>query len=174
VSLRVLGAVLILSLAGCGLGARNSVPAPTPTLPAASMSPVMVLTRAEIERALGAAGLSISDARVPYQPPAPPDFSTASKAVFQVVLPADPDHGFIVVYEFRDQATAATAGRELATYLATGYGRTQFPLDARHVVRQLQTTLILFSWSPANSPDPNTGKIFDALQAVGTPIDIPR
>jgi hypothetical protein len=174
VSRRLLGAILVVSLAGCGLGAQNAVPSPTSTLPPASISPVMALARAQIQRAMAAAGLQLADAHIPYEPPAPPDFSTAPKAVFQVVLPTDPNHGFIVVYEFRDQATAATAGQQLATYLATGYGRAQFPPDARHVVRQLQTTLISFSWSPANSPDPNTGKIFDALQTVGTPIDIPR
>ena len=173
-SLRVLGALLTVLLAGCGLGAPNAVPSPTSALAPASISPVIALTRAEMERALGAAGLQLGDAHVPFDPPAPPDFATAPRSVFQVVLPQDPNHGFVVVYQFRDQATAAAAGQQLAAYLGTGYGRAQFPPDARHLIRQLGTTLISFSWSPANSPDPGTGKIFDALATIGTPIDVPR
>jgi hypothetical protein len=174
VSRLALAAFLTVLLAGCGLGAQNAVPSPTPTLAAASISPVVALTQAEIERALSAVGLQLTEAQVAFDPPAPPDFATAPRTVFQVVLPQDPNHGFVVVYDFRDQATAATAGRELAAYLGTGYGRAQFPPDARHLVRQLGTTLISFSWSPANSPDPGTGKIFDALGTVGTAIDVPR
>jgi len=165
---------LALVTGGCGAASQNATPETTASLPIASISPVVALTQAQIVRALGAAGLALTEARVPFRPPEPPDLMAVPRAVFQVVLAADPAHGYIVVYQLRDEATAATAGRELADYLSTGYGRTQFPPDAKHVLRQLQTTLISFSWSPANSPDPNTSKIADALQTVGTPIDVPR
>ena len=40
--------------------------------------------------------------------------------MYQVVLPADPTHGYIVVYELRDTARAAEAAAEQQRYLATG------------------------------------------------------
>ena len=174
IGLAIAGMALAVVSGGCGTASRNATSEPTASLPIASISPVIALTQAQVVRALSAAGLALTAARLPFRPPEPPDLMAVPRAVFQAVLPADPTHGYIVVYQLRDEATAATAGRELADYLATGYGRTQFPPDANHVLRQLQTTLISFSWSPANSPDPNTSKIADALQTVGTPIDVPR
>jgi len=174
IRLAMAGMALALVSGGCGPASQNATPEPTASLPIASISPVVALTQTLIVRALSAAGLELTEARVPFRPPEPPDLMAVPRAVFQAVLPADAAHGYIVVYQLRDEATAATAGRELADYLASGYGRTQFPPDVKHVLRQLQTTLISFSWSPANSPDPNTSKIADALQTVGTPIDVPR
>jgi len=174
IGLAIAGMALAVVSGGCGTASRNATSEPTASLPIASISPVIALTQAQVVRALSAAGLALTAARLPFRPPEPPDLMAVPRAVFQAVLPADPTHGYIVVYQLRDEATAATAGRELADYLATGYGRTQFPPDANHVLRQFQTTLISFSWSPANSPDPNTSKIADALQTVGTPIDVPR
>jgi hypothetical protein len=174
IGLAMAGMALALVSGGCGPASQNATPEPTASVPIASISPVVALTQTQVERALSAAGLALIEARVPFRPPEPPDLMAVPRAVFQAVLPADPAHGYIVVYQLRDEATAATAGRELADYLASGYGRTQFPPDAKHVLRQLQTTLISFSWSPADSPDPNTSKIADALQTVGTPIDVPR
>ena len=46
--------------------------------------------------------------------------ANAPRAVYQAVLPADPTHGYIVVYELRDTARAAEAAAEQQRYLVTG------------------------------------------------------
>ena len=62
----------------------------------------------------------------------------------------------------------------MAGYLASGPGRIQFPNDARHVLRQVGSTLVFFTWSPAASPDPKVGALAAALETVGTEIPIVR
>jgi len=89
-------------------------------------------------------------------------------------MPADPIHGYIVVYEFPDVATAAAAGHDLATYLGSGPGRVQFPSDVQHLIRQLGTTLVIYSWSPSAATDPHEDRIFSDLSTIGVGIDVPR
>ena len=100
-------------------------------------------------------------------------FAAAPRAVYQVVLPDDPTHGFISVYLFADEAAAIAAGNEQAAYLASGPGRVQFQPDTRFVLRQLGPTVVFFAWSPANSPDRRTPEIQKVLETVGTGITIP-
>ena len=98
----------------------------------------------------------------------------APRGIFQVVLPDDPSHGYVVVYAFRDAATAAAAAHDQAAYLGSGPGRIQFPPDAQSVIRQVDTTVIVYSWSPANSTDARAGAIPGALATVGIEVPIPR
>ncbi|HLO34492.1 MAG TPA: hypothetical protein VK194_00355, partial [Candidatus Deferrimicrobium sp.] len=126
VSLLVVAAVAV---AGCGIGA-NSSPA---SLPAASVGPAATVTgataqtRGEIVAALSSVAVQFGDATRPYRPPESPRLRDAPRAVFQVVLPDQPDAGFVVVYEFADAAAAVDAGNEEAGYLGTGPARVQFP-----------------------------------------------
>lgn len=110
---------------------------------------------------------------VPHRPAEGAAFAAAPRAVFQVVLPEDPVHGFVSIYQFADDAAAATAGREQAAYVASGPGRVQFQPDTRFVLRQLGSTVVFFTWSPANSPDPRTADIQKALETVGVGIPVP-
>jgi hypothetical protein len=89
------------------------------------------------------------------------------------VLPDDPTHGFISVYQFADEAAAAAAGNQQAVYLASGPGRVQFQPDTRFVLRQVGPTVVFFAWSPANSPDERTPEIQRVLETIGTAIPIP-
>jgi hypothetical protein len=91
-----------------------------------------------------------------------------------VVLAQDPAHGFIVLYDFPDAGAAYAAGTEMARYLASGPGRIQFPPDAEHVLRQVGSTLVFFTRSPGNSPDPRSVDIAQALGTVGVGIAIGR
>jgi hypothetical protein len=43
-----------------------------------------------------------------------------------------------------------------------------------HVLRQIGTTLIFYTYSPANSPGPDTATIAVALTSIGNGFDIPR
>jgi hypothetical protein len=167
----------VVSLTGCGVAAPQGSVAPpprtTPT-PEPTVTNAVAQTRLQIAGALAAAGFQVSVPTVPFRPPESPRLAAAPRAVFQVVLPNDPTHGYIVVYEFPDAATANIAGGEMASYLGGGPGKVQFTPDTMHVLRQLGTTLIFYSWSPANSPGPDTATVGQALTSVGQGFDIPR
>ncbi len=161
---------------GCGIGASQAIV----TFPPASRGPDPTVSaavdqaRGAIAAALAPSGLQLTDAARAFRPAESRTLAAAPRRVFQVVLPDDPDGGFIVVYEFRDAATAVDAGNELAGYLGSGAGRVQFPLDARHAIRQLGTTLIFYSWAPSTSPDPRSPTIAEALATLGIGFAPPR
>ena len=165
-----------LLAAGCGTGPGIDRPAtfpPTTFGPDEATGPAAAATRDELARVLGAASLQLTSPQVPYRPGESNSLAAAPRDVYQVVLPDDPTHGFISVYEFADEAAAAAAGRDQATYVASGPGRVQFPPDTRFVIRQLGLTVVFFAWSPANSADPRTAEIQKALETVGIGIPVP-
>jgi hypothetical protein len=168
------GALMGIALAGCGIAASTSGPLATPTLALPSYSAAISETRTAIAAALAGVNLQLQDATQPFRPPESPSFVGATRGIFQVILPDDPIHGFIVVYEFRDGPTAQAAGEELAAYIGAGPGSVQFPPDAQHLIRLVDTTLITYSWSPANSTDARSDAIPSALMTIGTAIDVPR
>lgn len=175
--LTLLGALAAVFVAACGVAApRGSIAVPpreTPT-PEATVTAAVAQTRLQIAGALAAAGFQLSTPTVPFRPPESPRLASAPRAVFQAVLPADPGHGYIVVYEFPDAAAAWVAGREYASFLGSGPARIQFPPDAMHVLRQVGTTLVFYTWSPANSPGPDTARVATALSSIGTGFAIPN
>ena len=73
--------------------------------------------------------------------------------MYQVVLPEAPDQGYIVIYDLPDSTAATTAGTDQATYLGTGPGRVQMPIGTHHVIRQLGSTILLYSWIPGGDAD---------------------
>ena len=160
--------------AGCGGGGSpgEAQASATDALPSYSLS--IADARGQVARALARSGLQLIDARQPFRPPESAALAQAPRGIFQVVLPDDPSHGFIVIYEFRDEASAATAGREQAAYLGSGPGQVQFPPDTQHVVRQAGTTVVVYSWSPANSSDSRAPDILVYLTSVGIGISVPR
>ena len=171
----VLGACLLV-LVGCGIGASASIVTfpPQSVGPDATVTPAVAQTRAAIAAVLAPFSLQLKDADRPYRPAESARLATAPRAVYQVILPADPEGGQIVVYEFRDAAAAVDAGNEIAGYLGTGAGRVQFPTDAQHAIRQLGTTLIFYTWAPSTSPDPGSKTIADALATLGIGFAPPR
>lgn len=169
------GAALVAS--GCGVAARNAPPVTFPPQsfgPAQTIGPAGNATLSAVSAALGARSLQVQAPQIPFRPAEAGSFAAAPRAVLQVVLPEDPDHGFISVYQFPDAAAAAQAAAEQATYLASGPGRVQFPLDTRFVLRRLGATVVFYAWSPATSPDRRTSGIQDALETLGTRVDVPR
>ena len=166
-----------LALAGCGLGA-NSLPA---SLPAMSVGPVATVdaataqTRGVIATALSSVAVQFGDATRPYRPAESPRLRDARRAVYQVVLPNQPDTGYIVVYEFADAGAAVDAGNEEAGYLGTGPAKVQYQRETQHVLRQLGPTLILFSWSTTTALDPAlAGAVAAALNTIGIGFTVPR
>lgn len=171
----VAGIALLGSIvAACGVAASRPSDQPGPSSAAASYPPAIADTRRLVVDALGRAGLTLQDATQPFRPPEAPSMVGAARGIFQVVLPNDPVHGYLVIYAFRDAATAATAAHDQATYIGSGPGGIQLPPDAQSVLRQVDTTVIAYSWSPANSTDPRAGAIVTALTTVGIEVPIPQ
>ena len=155
-------------LAACG-----TTEAPIGSLPVASVgpgrtvSPAVNQTRIELVRALGGHNLVLTDSQAPVRPAEAPLLAAAPRAVYQVILPKDPSHGFIVVYEFPDPARAAAAAAEEQAYLATGPARVQTPLGTVSIIRQVGSTVIVYNWLPQGSTDDTAPGIQAALETLG-------
>jgi hypothetical protein len=122
---------------------------------------------------LGERTLVLQDTEAPFRPPEDPTFTTAPRAVYQVILPNAPSEGFIVVYEFPDPTTAAEAATDQAAYLSTGPARVQVPFGARHVIRLVGSTVVMYSWVPEGVSDERQLDIQPALETLGVGVPIP-
>jgi hypothetical protein len=173
-------AALSVLLAGCGIGANGSPASlPIPSVgPVATTGAATAQTRGAIVTALSSAAVQFGDASRPYRPPESPRLRNAPRSVFQVIVPNHPDAGYIVVYEFRDASAAVDAGNEEAGYLGTGPARVQSPRDARHVLRQLGPTLVIFTSAPFDPPDAAADEVNAAVAAalgtLGIGFSVPR
>jgi hypothetical protein len=132
-----------------------------------TVSPAVNQTRIELVRALGEHNLVLTDTQAPVRPAEAPLLGAAPRAVYQVILPKDPTHGYIVVYEFPDAARAAAAAAEQQAYLATGPGRVQTPLGTVSIIRQVGSTVVFYDWLPAGSTDESAPGIQQALETLG-------
>lgn len=167
---------LALSVAGCGIGARQQ-PVTVPQAsagPSATVSAAVEQTRGAIAGVLSARSLQLTNPQTPYRPAETVRLAAAPRAVYQVLFPNDPVHGYIVVYEFRDPGAAVDAGNDEAGYLGTGAGKVQFPIDARFTLRQVGTTLIFYTWAPSTASDERAAQVADALSTLGTGFAPPR
>jgi hypothetical protein len=173
-----LAVTVSLVLAGCAPTASTPNPTAAPVLSQApALSGAVAATADRVAAALGSVGLTVTAVPpqpVVFRPGESPLLAAAPRLVLQALLAGDANHGFIVVYDFADDAAAGAAGAEMAGYLASGPGRIQFPNDARHVLQQVGPTLVFFTWSPAASPDPKLATLAGALETLGTGIPIVR
>jgi hypothetical protein len=173
----ILAAALALLLAACGPGGSAVVPTPGPVGP--SQGPtrtagvVAAQTRAELVRALGTKNLILQDSQAPFRPPEDARFTTTPRALYQVILPQAPQEGFIVVYEFPDPTTASDAASAQAAYLASGPAKVQSAFGARHVIRLVGPTVVMYSWVPEGVEDPLQPDIQTALETLGTGVPVP-
>ena len=173
--LAALAGLLALALTACSGGYSGVVDDPgvaaLPT-PVESLSTVLSGTVAVLTDTLASAGYQLYAPRQPYRPAEPPTLAQTPRTVLQVSGP-DPDQGFVVVYELPDVASATAAGAALAGYLGSGFGQTNFPLDAQFSVAQDGSSLIFTWWSGARSADrPAAEGAFDAVRSVGVQIPV--
>jgi hypothetical protein len=171
-----LALVVSIVIAGCGAGAPNVAPVTFPPRsfgPTGASTGAAATTRAVIAQALGVKRLQLRDAQIVVRPPESPRLVAAPRLVVQAVLPDDPTHGLISIYEFPDDSAAAEAGREEATYIASGPGRVQFTADARFVIRQLGPTIVFYTWSPGSTSDATNAAIQQALESIGIGVAVP-
>jgi len=173
----VIGALALsafpLAVSACAPGGATTVTFPPAESTPAPAGEATSAARAMVVAALGNVGLQAQDTIHPYRPSEAAAFSAAPRSVLQVTLPDDPDHGFIVLYSFGSPTEAEAAANEQAAYIASGPGRVQFGPGSRFVLRLVGATVIFFTWSPDNSPDPRTQSIDQALSTLGTAVAIP-
>jgi hypothetical protein len=119
------------------------------------------------------AGLQVEDATRAYRPAEAPAFATAPRIVVRAILPDDPDHGLLVIYEFIDQSAATAAAEAQAAYVASGVGRVQFPNGTQFVIRVLGSTAVFYAWSPPVTTDQRAAAIATALETLGVGVPVP-
>ena len=183
------GAAIVLSLALAATLApllaacAPATPAPSANAPGIGprtpppLSAAASTTADRVAAALGSVGLTataLPPQPVTFRPGESPLLAAAPRLVLQALLPGDPSHGFIVVYDFADDTAAGRRGPRWPPTWPPGPGRIQFPNDARHVLRQVGPTLVFFTWLPAASPDPKVVALAGALETLGTGIPIVR
>ena len=177
----LVGSLAIALLLGCAAGGRSQsrprdprpVASPLPTSQS-SISPQVAGTVAALRAELGVAGYRLEVLSRPYRPAEPPSLEAIPRTIFQVGLP-DPADGYVVVYEFRDAAAAGATGREFAAYLGSGFGQTNYPLDAQFSLAQVGGTLVFTWWSRELSSDPvRAGPAFEAVSRVGQRIEVTK
>ncbi len=171
----IAGLVLAATIvAGCGFAADGAAQPTVLVTPEASLSPTLQVCWNQLSSALGAASFNLVEPASAVRPAESPLLTSAPRTVGQVLLPGDPDHGFIEVYEFPDPAQAYAAARQQAAYVASGEGKIQFVPDTIFSLRQYGSCVIFYAWSPSASTDPRSPAIQTVLDAFGVEIPISR
>lgn len=169
-----LGALLALTMAACTSPDRPSVQPDSVSLPTPLRSPTaaMAATISELQRALSAVPIRLVEPIAPYRPSEPASLLQVPRTVLRADL-ADPDDGHVLIYGATDAAEAMERANDLATYLASGFGQTNYPVDAQFSVSIVGDTVV-FTWrSRRNSSNPDRAvAVFDAMASVGQPIEV--
>jgi hypothetical protein len=135
--------------------------------PVSSLSPAVAGTVALVSQALLGAGFQLFPPTAPYRPSEPSSLTQTPRVVLQTSGP-DTDQGYVIVYSFPTSADATTAGNELARYLASGFGQTNFPFDAQFSVAQVGSTIVFTWYSGARASDATSAQsAFEAIRSVG-------
>lgn len=171
--LAVAAAALVAGCAPSGTPVVTPRPAVATGGPTRTVGPVVAQTRADLVSVLGERNLVLRDSSAQFRPPEDATFTTTPRALYQVILPQAPEEGFIVVYEFTDPTTAAEAAAAQAAYLATGPAKVQSAFGARHIIRLVGTTVVMYSWVPEGARDPMQPDIQAALETLGTGVPVP-
>jgi len=170
----VLALAALLTLAACGGGSQGepanggqALPTPQQSSSTGTASTVTLLSDK-----LAGAGFQMLPPSAPYRPSEPASLTQTPRAIFQI-YGADADQGFVVIYDFPTEAAAAAAGTELASYLGSGFGQTNFPLDAQFSVTQVGSTIVSTWYSGARASDPGQAReAFLAVGSVGQPFPV--
>jgi hypothetical protein len=167
----------IALLAGCMGPATpdvNNQAGPTVPTPMTSLPAEVQGTFALVGQALAPVGLQLQPPTQPYRPSEPADMVTAPRAIQRETL-AEPDIGYVVVYDFPDQQTAAARAQELASYLGSGFGQTNYPFDAQFAISQVGDTVVFTWWAPSRAGgDPLAEDGFNAVASVGQPVPVTK
>ena len=162
-SLLLAVALIAAQALGIGLG-----PGPAPTM--GPTGPASQLTHDLVRQALEKGSLQVQEPLTEYRPGENRALYLVPRRLLQVVLPDEPQGGYVVIYELSTNGEADQIGREFAAYLASGTGAVQYPAETRFVIRRLGPTLIFFAWSPAADLDERVPVMASILETVGVPL----
>ena len=169
-AMAALCAVLVVACGGTTPDTGN-VPQPLPT-PMASVTSAVAGTVGLVTQALANRGYQMFPPVAPYRPSEPASLTQAPRVVLQVSGP-DADQGYVVIYDLTTDAAASIAGTDLAHYLASGFGQTNFPTDAQFSVAQVGSTIVFTWYSGSRASDAAASKsAFEAISLVGQPFPV--
>lgn len=165
------GAMLLLT--GCGgLFTARSDPGPPLPTPQASYSTGVAAAVTAVTAALGAAGIPLFPPAEPARPSEPESLVQAPRAVLQAGI-NDPRAGYVVIYQLPDGASAQSAAADLADYLGSGFGQTNFTVDTQFHVAVLDSTVVMTWWSREHAQDDALAEAaFTAIAGVGREIPV--
>ena len=167
---------LPLALAACASVDRPTVQADEVALPTPlrSFDASVAGTLAALESAVASVGERLEVPPGAYRPSEPEPLLQVPRVIRRVEL-ADLDDGYVVVYEAESSGEAMRLADELAGYLESGFGQTNFVADSQFSVSTLEDTIVFTTWSKRRSDDPERAEAaFDALATVGTPVEISK
>ena len=163
------------TLAACtGSFVAPAAPAATAAVtPMASLSVPVAGTATALRQHLAAnGGYRLDPLRRSYRPAEPVELAATPRAVFQVDV-GDPEAGLVVVYEFASTQAARQRGDLFAGYLESGFGQTNYPLDAQFALSQVGPTLVFHWWSQDRAEDAERAEgAFDAIARFGLPLEV--
>ena len=172
--LAALAMAAMLALAACASADRPTIQAdevPLPT-PMRSWGPSVAATVEQLQAAVAASGARLDTAGSAYRPSEPASLLQLPRLVLRADL-ADNDDGYVVVYQAPDRASASARATELAAYLGSGFGQTNYPADTQFSVGLLDDTIVFTTWSSRRSDDPErAASVFDAIASVGEPVEV--
>jgi hypothetical protein len=150
---------------------QDTVALPTPLR---SLDVSADTTVAALAAALGTIGERLVEPPGPYRPSEPPSLMQVPRVIRRAEL-ADVGDGFVVIYEAPSRADAERLAGDLADYLGSGFGMTNYVADTQFAVSVLDETIIFTSWSARSSDDPERAQAaFEAMAAVGEPVVVER
>jgi hypothetical protein len=163
-------------LVGCGgvgrqsgQGSDSRLPTPLP-----SLTPELAVTVGQLRGALDDVGFRLDPAVGAVRPSEPQTLAMTPRAAMRMSL-ADPAEGFVIIYDLADAAEAQVRAGELAAYLRSGFGLSNFAADTRFSVAIVDDTLVFAWWSPSRSSDREAGEAaFGAVSGVGDPVEVVR
>ena len=145
------------------------MPTPLPSLTA-----TLSATTGLLRGALAEAGFGLEQTMTPVRPSEPASLVMTPRAALRASL-AEPDEGFVIIYDLADAAEARTRADELAAYLESGFGQSNFTADTRFSVAVVDDTLVFTWWTPSHSSDQESGEaVFEAISRVGDPVEVAR
>jgi hypothetical protein len=166
----------VLGVAACADPDRPAVQAdevPLPT-PLRSFGTSVAVTLGALEAALAGVGERLELPGRAFRPSEPEALLETPRVVRRAGL-ADVDDGYVIVYDAPSVADASRLAGELADYLGSGFGQTNYVADTQFAVSTLGDTIVFTTWSQRRSDDPGRAEAaFAAMASVGEAVEVTK
>lgn len=163
-------AVAAIAVIGACAGTTSTFP-PVGTTPQPA-GDATAAAKQEILDALRGVGLQPADSVRPFRPPEGPLLAAAPRTIVEAPLQKDPEPAVVVVYALASPDAALAAAKDEAAYLQSNVGGIVIAPGTQVVLQVVGSNVVFFSWLPADSPDPATATIADALAQIGQKVPV--